>query len=121
MAFAGFANAYAAATRLFVPAKRAEIAALEASATAVSGQVVTLAAGPKPWLLAAQARKQAYQQLQANAAGAKAASAQLEQIAQSAASTSDLRQLDADLSRATALRGDLSRLYGAAYAASHVQ
>ena len=117
-AFGGFSGAYADATRFFAPAKRAELAALVASARATSAQVVALAAGPKPWLFASQDRKQAYQLLLSDGARSKADAAQLDQLSRTAAATSDLRSLDAGLAQASAIKRDLAGLLASANAAA---
>jgi hypothetical protein len=117
-AFGQFSGAYADAARLFAPAKRAELAALVASARATSAQVVALASGPKPWLFASQDRKQAYQLLLSDGARAKADAARLDQLSRSTAATSDLRTLDAGLAQASAIKRDLAGLLASANAAA---
>jgi hypothetical protein len=120
-AYRVFVDADAAAARAFIPAKRAEIAAVDTSASAISNQVIALASGSKPWVFASATRKQAYQQLQTNAASAKTQAAQLDELSRSAASTSDLKQLAAALAQASAIKRSLNDLYAASYSAAHVQ
>ena len=120
-AYASFAGAYDGASRLFAPIKQREFAALAASARPIAGTVVSLAGASKPWLFASQARKQAYQLLQANATRARADGARLDQLAQTATATTDLKRLDAALSQASSVKQDLNGLYAASYAAAHTK
>jgi serine/threonine protein kinase len=117
-AYGAFADADAAATRFFAPAKRAQVADLDAQARVISSQIAALAGAPKPWLFASQSRKQAYQLLQDNAAHSKAQMAQLDQLSQSTASTSDLKALDAAVAQASAIKQALASLYEASSTAS---
>ena len=87
----------------------------------IAGTVVSLAGASKPWLFASQARKQAYQLLQANATRARADGARLDQLAQTATATTDLKRLDAALSQASSVKQDLNGLYAASYAAAHTK
>jgi non-specific serine/threonine protein kinase len=116
-AYGAFASAYASATRFYVPAKRAQITSAAIDVRAEAAQLTAMANVPKPWFLAAQARKHAYQQLQDNAARAKAELAQLEPIARAAAGSGDLKLLDADLARVSGLKQSLAGLRASSAAA----
>src|SRR5439155_1970776 len=98
LSFGLFQDAAGAAAPLYVSARRKEFAALYGSVQSASEQVVALAAVPKPWFLAPQARKQAYQLRQDNAAQAKALIVQLGALP--AATTTDLKQLNAAMAQA---------------------
>jgi non-specific serine/threonine protein kinase len=117
-AFPAFTSAYGEAARAFGPAKRAEITAVASSARATAAQVIALAAGPRPWLFAPQARKQAYQKLQDNAARAKSELTSLEAIARSASASNDVRTLEGSMSQLSAVKRDLAGLYASSRAAA---
>jgi len=115
LGFGLFQDAAGAAAPLYVSARRKEFAALYGSVQSASDQVVALAAVPKPWFLAPQARKQAYQLRQDNAAQAKALIVQLGALP--AATTTDLKQLNAAMAQALAAQTTLSSLYAASNSA----
>ena len=77
---------------------------------------------PQPWLLASKARKQAYQDLTANVtqAAARAAVAQLNTLYQATRDTKDLKQLQAALAQATAIKAALDDLLAKSTAAAGV-
>jgi len=82
-----------------------------------AGQIAALAAAaPRPWVFASQGRKQAYQDLQSDAARAKTLEAQVEQLAQAASGQNDLAQISASLSQANEIKGTLASLYASATA-----
>jgi non-specific serine/threonine protein kinase len=110
IANADFAVAYAAAARDFAPALQAEFAAIASAARADGAAVAKLAARPKPWLFAAQSRKQAYQKLQSDAGQAKAALAALDSLTNHAAASSGVKRLQADVARARSVRASLASL-----------
>ena len=110
-----FQDAYSAAVPLYISARQKEFGALYASVQSSSDQIVALAAVPKPWFLAPQARKQAYQLRQDNAAQAKALIVQLGALP--VATTTDLKQLNAAITQVQAAQTTLSSLYAASNAA----
>jgi hypothetical protein len=110
-----FQEAYNAAAPAYVSARRKEFGDLYASVQATSNQVVTLAAVPKPWFLAPQARKQAYQLRQDNAAQAKALIVQLGGIP--VATTTDFKLLNGAITQVLAAQATLSSLESASSAA----
>jgi hypothetical protein len=87
------------------------------AAHALANQVIAMAGGSKPWFLASQSRKQAYQQLQTNAAGAKAQVARLDALAPSVASASGA-ELDRAIGEATSVKQSLADLYASSTAAA---
>jgi non-specific serine/threonine protein kinase len=116
-AYAAFAAAYARATPLYAAVKRAAIPPVAAQARAYAGQIAALAsAAPHPWVFASAGRKQAYQDLQSDAARAKTLEAQVEQLAQAANGQNDLAQISASLSQVTEAKGALASLYASANA-----
>jgi non-specific serine/threonine protein kinase len=115
--YASLAGDYQAATRFYAPVKRSTFAAIDARAQAMGTAVIALATGPRPWFLASQARKQSYQLLQDNAARSKASLAELDQLSRTVGSSTDLGDLNAAVSRASAIRQELSNLYSASSAA----
>jgi len=116
-AYAAFAAAYARATPLYAAVKRAAIPPVAAQARTYAGQIAALAAAaPRPWVFASQGRKQAYQDLQSDAARAKTLEAQVEQLAQAASGQNDLAQISASLSQANEIKGTLASLYASATA-----
>jgi flagellin-like hook-associated protein FlgL len=110
-----FQDAYGAAAPLYVSARRKEFGELYASVRSSSDQIVALAAVPKPWFLAPQTRKQAYQLRQDNAAQAKALIVQLGAVP--VATTTDLKQLSAAIAQVQAAQTTLSSLYAASNSA----
>ncbi len=119
-AYGTFATAYDAAAPYYIPEKRKEFAALEASARLASGKVVAFASVSKPWLFASQARKDAYKLLQDNAAQATAQLAQLNELSQSAASSASMKQLNAALTQGSKIAQSLDNLYSGSSAASAI-
>jgi hypothetical protein len=115
VSFGLFQDAYSAAAPFYVAARRKEFSELYAAVQSSSEQIVALAAVPKPWFLAPQARKQAYQLRQDNAAQAKALIVQLGAIP--AATTTDLKQLSAAMVQLLAAQTTLSGLHAASEAA----
>ena len=116
-AYAAFQTAYAAAMPQYVAARKKDLATLLASAQSTTDQVVALAKVEKPWFLASQARKQAYQLRQDNAAQAKALFTQLSSAASVAQSSKDLKLAAAAVAQLTAGQATLSSLYAASNAA----
>jgi serine/threonine protein kinase len=117
LAFGLFQDTYNTAVPLFVSAKRKALAQLYASLQSTSDQTVALASVPKPWFFAPQARKQAYQLRQDNAAQAKALMAQLSSLSATVPTMSDLKQLNATMVQLSAAQTTLSGLYTASNAA----
>jgi len=117
-AYAAFQGAYAAAAPLYVAARKKDIANLLATAQSTTDQIVALAAASKPWFLASQARKQAYQLRQDNAAHAKALLTQLSSGASTAQSSKDMRLIAGALTQLTEGQATLSSLYAASNAAT---
>ncbi len=116
-AYALFASAYARATPLYAAVRRAAIPPVAAQARAYAAQIASLAqAAPRPWVFATQGRKQAYQDLQNDAARAKTLEAQAEQLAQAASGQSDVSQLSATLAQVTQVKASLASLYASASA-----
>jgi serine/threonine protein kinase len=115
LSFDLFQDAYSAAAPFYVAARRKEFGELYATVQSSSDRIVALAAVPKPWFLAPQARKQAYQLRQDNAAQAKALIVQLGALP--AATTTDIKQLNAALVQVLAAQTTLSGLHAASEAA----
>jgi hypothetical protein len=115
VSFGLFQDAYSAAAPFYTAARRKEFSELYATVQSSSEQVVALAAVPKPWFLAPQARKQAYQLRQDNAAQAKALIVQLGVLP--VATTTDLKQLNAAMVQGLAAQTTLSSLHAASEAA----
>jgi non-specific serine/threonine protein kinase len=116
-AYAAFAAAYARATPLYAAVRRAAIPPVAAQARSYASQIASLAsATTRPWVFASQGRKQAYQDLQSDAARAKTLEAQAEQLAQAASGQSDVAQLNATLAQLTQIKGSLASLYASASA-----
>jgi hypothetical protein len=116
-AYAAFQTAYAAAAPQYVVARKNDLTTLLASAQSSTDQVVALAGVSKPWFLASQARRQAYQLRQDNAAQAKALFTQLSSAASVAQSSKDLKLVIAAVAQLTAGQATLSGLYAASNAA----
>ena len=117
VAYSEFATAYGGVAQIYVAAQRDDFASLTAAARDVSGKVAGLAAGPKPWLLASGARKQAYQALQDNAAQAAAQISQLDLLTNGMPAMKDLKQVSAAVTQATAIKNDLDGLLAKSTAA----
>jgi non-specific serine/threonine protein kinase len=116
-AYAAFAAAYARATPLYAAIRRAAIPPVAAQARSYATQIASLAsASTRPWVFASQGRKQAYQDLQSDAARAKTLEAQAEQLAEAASGQSDVAQLNASLAQVTQIKGQLASLYASANA-----
>jgi len=116
-AYAAFQTAYGAAAPIYVTARKKELATLLATAQSTTDQIVALAGAEKPWFLASQARKQAYQLRQSNAAQAKALLTQLNSGVSTAQSSKDLKLVVAAIAQLTAGQATLSNLYAASDAA----
>jgi hypothetical protein len=116
-AYAAFQIAYVAATPQYVEARKKDLAGLLTAAQSTTDQVVALAGVSKPWFLASQSRKQAYQLRQDNAAQAKALQTQLSSAASVAQSSNDLKLVTATITQLTAGQATLSSLYAASNAA----
>ncbi|HKB96664.1 MAG TPA: protein kinase [Rhizomicrobium sp.] len=117
LGFGTFQDAYSAAAPFYVSARRKAFGDLYVSVQSTSDQIVALAAVPKPWFLAPQARKQAYQLRQDNAAQAKALVAQLSSLSGIIPTTGDLKQLNAAMAQAVAAQTTLSSLHAVSSAA----
>jgi len=115
--YAAFQQAYGAASPLFITARKKELSDLQASVQATAEQVVAMAGVAKPWFLASQARKQAYQIRQDNAAQAKALLTQLNSAASLAQSAKDPKMVNAAITQLTAGQATLSSLHAASDAA----
>jgi serine/threonine protein kinase len=116
-AYGAFQGAYAAAAPLYVAARKKDLAALLATAQSTTDQIVALAGASKPWFLASQARKQAYQLRQDNAAHAKALLTELSTVASTAQSSKDMRLIAGAITQLTEGQATLSGLYAASNAA----
>jgi non-specific serine/threonine protein kinase len=108
--YAAFNQAYADASRQFVASRRDAFARVASEAQGRATRAIAAAAVAKPWFLASQSRKQAYLRLQSDAARAKSLQAQLAQLSQSAASATDVRQLDQAIAKASALNSEIAGL-----------
>jgi non-specific serine/threonine protein kinase len=115
--YAAFQQAYGAASPLFITARKKELSDLQAAVQATADQLVAMAGVAKPWFLASQARKQAYQIRQDNAAQAKALLTQLNSAASVAQSAKDLKMVNAAIAQLTAGQTTLSSLHAASDAA----
>jgi len=116
-AYAAFQEAYAIAAPVYIAARKKDLANLLATAQSTTDQIVALAGASKPWFLASQARKQAYQLRQDNAAQAKALLTQLSSGASTAQSSKDMKLVAAAIAQLTAGQATLSSLYAASNAA----
>ena len=115
--YAAFQIAYAAAAPLYIEARKKDLTGLLTTAQSTTDQVVALAGVSKPWFLASEARKQAYQLRQDNAAQAKALQTQLSSAASVAQSSRDLKVVTGVIAQLTAGQATLSSLYAASNAA----
>jgi len=116
-AYVAFQSAYTAAAPVYVVARKKDLADLLATAQSTTDQIVALAGAEKPWFLASQARKQAYQVRQDNATQAKALFTQLSTAASLAQSSKDLKLVSGAVTQFTAGQATLSGLYAASNAA----
>jgi serine/threonine protein kinase len=116
--YAAFNRVYADASRLFAPARRAAFSHIESEAEGRAARAIAAARVAKPWFLASQSRKQAYLRLQSDAARAKVLGAQLAQLSQSVATSSDLHLLDRDIFAASGIDRELAGLAGETAAAN---
>jgi len=116
-AYTAFQNAYAAAAPVYVAARKKDLTDLLATAQSTTNQIVSLAGVEKPWFLASQQRKQAYELRQGNAAQAKALLTQLNSAASVAQSSKDLKLVSGAIAQMTTAQATLSNLYAASNAA----
>jgi len=116
-AYGAFQAAYTAAAPQYVVARKKDLVTMLATAQSTADQTEALAKVEKPWFLASQARKQAYQLRQDNAAQAKALFTQLSSAASVAQSSKDLKLVIAAVAQLTAGQATLSGLYAASNAA----
>ena len=117
LGFGAFQDAYSAAAPFYVSARRKAFGDLYVSVQSTSDQIVALAAVPKPWFLAPEARKRAYQLRQDSAAQAKALLAPLSSLSATIPVTTDLKQLNAAMAQAVAAQTALSNLHAVSNAA----
>jgi tRNA A-37 threonylcarbamoyl transferase component Bud32 len=108
--YAALTKAYGTAAPFYISARRRDVAALDTAAHAVSDKLAALGKVSQPWLLASQARKDAYQQLLSNAAQGATQIAQLDGLAHAAATVNDLKQISAVLTRVTVIKASLDDL-----------
>jgi hypothetical protein len=120
-AYGEFTSAFKAATPYFVPAEQAQLSALAAETRAMSARIESYAGKSKPWFLAPQRQKQAYQTLQSNAAQARGRQAELEALVRTATRSATLGALDAALARASVINKTMKGLYASSYAAYSVK
>jgi hypothetical protein len=116
-AYATFQTATAAAAPQYVAARKKDLAGLVTAAQSTADQVTALADISKPWFLASQSRKQAYQLRQDNAAQAKALFTQLSSAASAAQSSKDMKLVVSTIAQLSAGQATLSSLYAASNAA----
>jgi hypothetical protein len=110
-AYAVFSNAYTAAARYYPPARRAQFYTVAGQARAYADEVVALSSATEVPLFPTTGRREAYDELQSNAARARREVAQLNELAQFEGGESDLRSLDANLSQAKSISRSLYGLY----------
>jgi serine/threonine protein kinase len=115
--YVAFQAAYATAAPQYVAARKQDLTTLLAAAQSTTDQVVALAGVSKPWFLASQSRKQAYQLRQDNAVRAKALFTQLSSAASVAQSSKDLKLVISAIAQVTTGQATLSSLYAASNAA----
>ena len=115
--YVAFQAAYATAAPQYVAARKQDLTTLLATAQSTTDQIVALAGGSKPWFLASQSRRQAYQLRQDNAVQAKALFTQLSSAASVAQSSKDLKLVIAAIAQVTTGQATLSSLYAASNAA----
>jgi hypothetical protein len=118
LAFAAFQDAYSAAAPVLVTVKRSAFEGLHTATRSLCDQVTALANVEKPWFLASSARKNAYKLRQDNAAEAKTVAQQLDDLAQTVATSSDLRQLTAAISQASDDKAKVDQLYASSTSAA---
>ena len=117
MSFGAFQDAYAAATPVYVAARRKSFDTLHSATQTLCDQIVTLGNVEKPWFLASSARKAAYKLRQDNATQAKSLATRLNDLSKTAASSGDLHQLTAAVTEAIAAKKTAGGLYAASNAA----
>jgi hypothetical protein len=111
-AYPAFNSAYAEATHYYAPAKRAAFWPLVAEGRGLANQVAGIAADAKAGgLFATTGRREAYQEMQDNAARAQGLVQRLNAIAEAERAESDLGRLDANYAAAASVRQSLSNLY----------
>jgi hypothetical protein len=110
-------DALVAARSGFTSARRATLTALVSEVSSMENAIVTAAQVPKPGLFASHHSRDTYQKLQDNAARARSAMADLEQLARSAVGV-DADQLQAALIRGASIRATMSQLRADSAAAS---
>jgi hypothetical protein len=115
--YTAFQIAYTAAAPIYVAARKKDLTDLLATAQSTTNQIVALAGVEKPWFLASQQRKQAYDLRQGNAAQAKALLTQLNTAASVAQSSKDLKLVSGAIAQMTTAQATLSSLYATSNAA----
>jgi len=119
IAYDDFETRYGTATQYLIPAKKNAFVALDTASRALSEKIVTLAAGAqKPWLFASRARKDAYQQLQDDAAKAKEQIVTLDGLSRTTAASSNIKQIETNLGEASTIKQSLNRLLTSSNAAA---
>ena len=117
---ASYGTASAATAQFYLSARRNAYTAADTAARASYAKVLALGKVTQPWLLASKARKQAYQDLTANVTQAAAQLAQLNTLYQATRDTKDLKQLQAALAQATAIKAALDDLLAKSTAATAI-
>ncbi|HEX4095080.1 MAG TPA: protein kinase, partial [Caulobacteraceae bacterium] len=102
-------DALVAARPIYGAVKRATLTALVAEVRSMAGDIVADAQAPKPGLFASHHTRETYQKLQDNAARAKSAMADLDQLARSVQGA-DPDQIQAALVRGASIRQSMSLL-----------
>jgi hypothetical protein len=121
-AYPAFANAYAVATRYYVPAKRAQFWEVAGQCRSLANGIYAYAANAKAGgVFATTGRRQAFQEMQDNVARSQGFIGELNQLADYERGEVDLGRLNGNLDRVQGIKQQLYRLYavsGDLYAAN---
>lgn len=118
VSFGAFQDAAKAAMPFVVAARRKAFDTLHTDAQAYLNQVAALANVEKPWFLASVARKNAYKLRQDNAVQAKALGQQLDDLAKTAAASTDPRAMTDAVTQAGTIKQSAGALYTSSSAAA---
>jgi len=119
-AYDAFAAASQAVTPFYIAARRSDFAALAADAHSASDRLTTLGKVKEPWFLASRARKDAYRTLLDNATQAQSQIAELDELQQRTGSANSVKKINANMSKASAIKSKLDALLESSYAASNI-
>jgi len=112
-AFQTLSADFALARPAFTEAERRKYQAMDAAARQTFAEIARAASGPKPWIFAGRAEKDAYKLSQDNAAKARARIGELDALFQRVRGSEDLEVLNAAALQVTSIQADLNRLKSA--------